>query len=55
MGSMFSSSVFFGVVLTILGYQIGLFLKKKFKIAIFNPILIAVIFVIFVLRILHIS
>lgn len=55
MGSMFSSSVFFGVVLTILGYQIGLFLKKKFKAAIFNPILIAVIFVIFVLRILHIS
>jgi len=39
------NSVFFGVVVSILGYELGLFLKKKFNKAIFNPLLISIIFV----------
>lgn len=41
-----SDSVFFGVLLTLGSYFIGLWLKKKCKLAIFNPLLIAVIIVI---------
>jgi len=39
------NSVFFGVVVSILGYELGLFLKKKLNKAIFNPLLISIIFV----------
>lgn len=41
-----SNSVFFGVLLTLGAYMIGLWLKKKCKLAVFNPLLIAVILVI---------
>lgn len=49
MKDILSNSLFFGVVVSIMGYELGLFLKKKFKYAIFNPLLISVIFVIVVL------
>jgi len=39
------NSAFFGVVISILGYEIGLFLKKKFNNGIFNPLLISILFV----------
>jgi len=39
------NSAFFGVVISILGYEIGLFLKKKFDNGIFNPLLISILFV----------
>jgi len=39
------NSAFFGVVVSILGYEIGLFLKKKFNNGIFNPLLISILFV----------
>ncbi|MGN0427264.1 MAG: LrgB family protein [Agathobacter sp.] len=42
-------SVFFGVVLTIAVFEFGLFLKKKFKTQIFNPLLISVIVIIAIL------
>lgn len=37
------NSVYFGVLISILGYLAGVFLKKKFKSAIFNPLLISII------------
>ena len=43
------NSVFFGVVISLLGYWIGTVLKKKFKLPIFNPLLIAVIITVAVL------
>jgi predicted murein hydrolase (TIGR00659 family) len=46
-----SQSVFFGMGLTILGYQIGLLAKSRFKTAVANPLLIAIIFVILGLRV----
>ncbi|MFL0196599.1 LrgB family protein [Clostridium sp. WILCCON 0269] len=49
------NSVFFGVTVSILGYEIGLFLKKKFKKAVFNPLLISIIFVMVVLIIFRVD
>ena len=46
MNSLLQESAFFGVAISLLGYEIGLLVKKKFKKAIFNPLLISVIFVI---------
>ena len=45
MKDLLCNSVFFGVVVSILGYELGLFLKKKFNKPIFNPLLISIIFV----------
>ena len=47
----FNNSVFFGVMLSLLAYGIGALLKQRFKLAIFNPLLIAVIIVIAVLAV----
>lgn len=38
-----TESVFFGVVITFVMYELGMILKKKFKLAIFNPLLIAIV------------
>ena len=46
MQEFFSESVFFGVVISILAYELGVFLKKKLKWAICNPLLIAIVAVI---------
>lgn len=35
--------LFFGVTVTILGYGLGILLKRKLKLAIFNPLLISII------------
>ncbi len=43
------SSMFFGVSISLVAYWIGMLLKKQFKLAIFNPLLISVIIVITVL------
>ena len=45
----FEQSVFFGVILSVLAYGAGVLLKKKFKLAIFNPLLISIVLVILVL------
>ena len=39
-------SVFFGVVITLICYQIGLWVKKKVNLAIANPLLIAVVIIV---------
>lgn len=46
MDNLIKDSLFFGVVISILGYEIGLYMKKKWKLAIFNPLFIAIILVI---------
>ena len=52
MNSFFEESMFAGVTLSIIAYLIGAILKKKFKLGIFNPLLIAIIAVIAVLCLL---
>lgn len=55
MGVFLSNSVFFGVFLSLAGYGVGLFMKRKFKSALFNPLLIAIIIVMTVLKITDIQ
>ena len=55
MSDFFTNSVFFGVLLCLSAYQAGLFLRQKTKIAAFNPLLISIIIVIFVLVVFNIK
>ena len=55
MSDFFTNSVFFGVLLCLSAHQAGLFLRQKTKIAAFNPLLISIIIVIFVLVIFNIK
>ena len=48
-------STTFGVVLSLIAYMIGLFLQKKTKKGIFNPLLISIILVILVLSIFRLD
>ena len=40
------NSTTIGIVISVLGYELGMLLKRKFKLAVFNPLLISIIFVI---------
>lgn len=48
-------SVFFGAVLSFLAYEIGLLLKKRFKLAILNPLLIGILCVMGALAVLRVD
>lgn len=50
-----TDSVFFGALISLAAYELGLLLRKKFRMAIFNPLLIAVICVMGVLLILDVD
>lgn len=50
MENFLNNSVFFGVFLSLAAYGTGLFIKNKFRLAIFNPLLIAIIIVIAFLK-----
>lgn len=50
-----TGSVFFGAVISLVGYEAGLLLKKKFRLAVFNPLLIAVICVMALLLIFDVD
>lgn len=55
MNSFFDNTIFFGAAITLLAYEIGLILRKKFKCAILNPLLFAIICIIGTLLILDID
>lgn len=46
MNNFLQNSVFFGVFISIITYEIGVLIKKKLKIAIFNPLLISMALII---------
>lgn len=48
-------SLFFGAAVSLLCYELGLILKKRFRAAVFNPLIIAIIGVIAVLKLLKID
>ena len=48
MSDFFEASVFAGVTVSLIAYFVGMFLKKKLKLAIFNPLLVSIIFTIIV-------
>jgi predicted murein hydrolase (TIGR00659 family) len=55
MKTAFCNSVYFGVVISIIGYALGIVIKKRFKWGFLNPLLISIIFVITILLVFHID
>lgn len=55
MNEFFEASVFFGVFITLLSYGIGLLLKRKWKLPVFNPLLIAIVLTILFLAVCRID
>lgn len=55
MNKLIDASLFFGVAVSLIGYEFGLLLKRKWKLAVFNPLLIAIIFVMMLLSICHVD
>lgn len=49
------NSALFGLILSLIAYQIGLRIKQKFKIAIFNPLLISIAIIIIFLLVFNID
>lgn len=55
MKEIFTDFVFFGVVISLAGYELGVILKRKLKLPIFNPLLVSILFVIGFLLLFHID
>lgn len=51
----FTGSAFFGIFITILGFYLGILLKKRVQSALFNPLLAAIFFVIAVLLVFDVD
>lgn len=49
------NSAYFGVIISVVGYSLGVFLRRKFKRSFLNPLLISIVFVIAVLLALNID
>lgn len=55
MKEILGNSVFFGVMVSILAYELGILLKKKLKLAICNPLLVSIFVVMIILAAFHID
>ena len=55
MNEMFRQSLFAGVTISLIAYEIGIFLKRKLGLAILNPLLVSIVIVILVLKVFGIS
>ena len=55
MNDVMLNSATIGVVISLISYEIGMALKKKYKIGLFNPLLIAIILTIVFLLVFHID
>ena len=55
MTNMLCESAFFGVVISLLAYELGMLLKKKFGLPLFNPLLISIAVVIVFLAVFDID
>lgn len=55
MKELFSNSVFFGVMISVLAYELGVLLKRRLKWAVCNPLLTAVVVVMLTLAVLGID
>lgn len=53
--SFFQESIYFGVVISLLTFWFGTWLKKKFGWAVLNPILISVVLIILTLKLFHVD
>lgn len=50
-----SGSAFFGIFITLLGFYLGILIKRRFKLGIFNPLIVAMVFAITVLLLFDID
>lgn len=50
MSNILENSAFFGVVISLITYGIGVLLKEKFRLAIFNPLLVSIVLTICILK-----
>lgn len=55
MNEFFSESLYFGIVVSLLAYWVGYQIQKKWKFALFNPLLISMFLIIAFLMITHID
>lgn len=55
MGKTVEGFLFFGMAVSILGYLAGMYLKRKLKLAIFNPLLVSIVLVIALLSLLKVD
>ncbi len=55
MSELLGDSLFFGVVVSVLAYQVGMTIKKRWKLALFNPLLISIVLVMAVLLAFHVD
>lgn len=55
MKDMLGNSVFFGVMVSVLAYELGVFLKRRLKWAVCNPLLISIVLVMVILAVLGID
>lgn len=55
MKELLCDSVFFGVLISVVTYEMGVFIKKKWKLAIFNPLLLSVLSVMGILVLLQVD
>ncbi len=55
MNDILSSSLFFGFVLSLAFYEAGLWLKRKLRLAVFNPLLVSVVLVILFLTLFDVD
>lgn len=55
MSEMVREFLFFGAAVSILGYELGLYLKKRFRLPVFNPLLISIAVVMIFLSVFHID
>lgn len=55
MNEMLTGATFFGVSLSLLTYLLGMWLKKKFRFALFNPLLISIVITMLVLVACHVD
>ncbi len=53
MNTILENSLFFGVMLSLVTYGIGIVLKKKLKLALLNPLLVSMVLTIAVLVVIH--
>ncbi|MGN0482225.1 MAG: LrgB family protein [Lachnospiraceae bacterium] len=55
MKEILENSVFFGALLCVATYEIGVWIKKKWNLPIFNPLLLSILFTILFLKVFHID
>lgn len=55
MKTLICESTFFALVISLLGYELGMFLRKKTRLAVFNPLLVAIATVMVVLLVFDID